>query len=139
MSDEQIRGATIWERLRIMITHVKTVAVYVEDQDKDLAFFTGKLGFEVRRKEQMGPNAQWIELAPKGAETCLVIYPNAMMKDWSERKPSVVFHCQDAEATYKELSARGVNFTEAPKRMPWGVYAQFVDPDGNVFLLTSPP
>ncbi|MBI3894830.1 MAG: VOC family protein [Acidobacteria bacterium] len=41
-----------------MITHVKTVTIYVSDQQEALRFYTDKLGFEVRRSEAMGPN--WI-------------------------------------------------------------------------------
>lgn len=122
-----------------MITNIKTVAIYVEDQVRAVEFYTVKLGFEARRKEQMGPNAHWIELAPKGAQTCLVMYPKSMMKDWKERKPSIVFACDDAKATYEELKNRGVIFLDEPKGMAWGTFATFRDPDGNELLLTSPP
>ncbi len=49
----------------------------------------------------------------------------------------MVFGCEDAKATYRELSGRGVKFTQAPKTMPWGTFAQFVDPDENEFVLTE--
>jgi len=55
-----------------MITSIGTVSVYVRDQEKAVKFYTEKLGFEVRRNEPMGPNARWIELAPKGAQTRIV-------------------------------------------------------------------
>ena len=122
-----------------MITSIKTVAIYVEDQNRALEFYTTKLGFEVRRKEQMTANVHWIELAPKGGQTCLVIYPKAMMKDWRERKPSIVFACADARATSEELKSRGVVFLDPPKDMSWGTFATFRDPDGNELVLTSPP
>jgi lactoylglutathione lyase len=121
-----------------MLTRIKTVAVYVEDQERAVAFYTDKLGFEVRRKEQMGPNAYWIELAPPGAQACVLLYPRAMMADWREKRASVMFACPDAEASYCDLSERGVPFKHPPSRMPWGVFATFVDPDGNEFLMTSP-
>ena len=44
---------------------------------------------------------------------------------------------ENAEATYQELTARGVRFLEPPKMMPWRIYAQFADPDGDEFLITS--
>jgi len=49
----------------------------------------------------------------------------------------MVFGCEDAKATYRELSRRGVKFTQTPKTMPWGTFAQFVDPDENEFVLTE--
>lgn len=120
-----------------MIRSIRTVAVYVADQQLALEFYTTKLGFEVRRNEPMGPNASWIELAPPEAQTCLVIYPRAMMKNWQELKPSVVFLCDDAHATCNELAAKGVRITDQPKKMAWGTYAKFADLDGNEFLLMS--
>lgn len=121
-----------------MITYIKTVAIYVADQPSAISFYTEKVGLEVRRREPMGPHGDWVELAPKGGQSCLVLYPRGLMPDWETRRPSVVFHCTDAEQTYRELASRGVEFPQPPQRMPWGVFAQFADPDGNEFLLQSP-
>jgi lactoylglutathione lyase len=118
-----------------MITRIATVAVYVEDQDKAEEFWTRQVGFEVKRRDKMGPQASWLEIGPRGGTTNLVIYPRSMMRDWREMKPSLVFGCDDFEATYENLKGNGVEFLEEPKKMPWGTYAQFRDLDGNVFLL----
>ena len=40
-----------------MITHIATVAVYVDDQEKAEEFWTKQVGFETKRKEPMGPQA----------------------------------------------------------------------------------
>ena len=120
-----------------MIGPIKTVSVYVEDQEAALRFYTEKLGFQVRRRLPMGPAALWIEVAPPGAGTCLVLYPRAMMPDWAELKPSIVFHCPDVEALCPELESRGVSVTQQPVKMAWGTFAQFADPDGNSFGVTS--
>lgn len=120
-----------------MIGPIKTVGVYVEDQTRSLEFYTQKLGFVLRRTIPMGPAANWLELSPPSAESSLVLYPKSMMADWAERKPSIVFHCADVEKTYRELQARGVHFNMEPKQLPWGMFASFLDPDGNEFGLTS--
>lgn len=91
-----------------MIGPIKTVGIYVEDQQKAIELYTQKLGFEVRRKEPMEPKAFWIEVAPPGAETRFVLYPKAMMPDWAQLKSSVVFHCPDVEKTCRRLEAAGV-------------------------------
>ena len=121
-----------------MIQAIKNIAVYVADQQKALDFYTQKLGFEVRRRQALGPHGDWIEIAPPGGQTGLVLYPRALMPAWQELKPSVVFQCDNVEATCKELAARGVAITGPPRIMAWGVYAKFADPDGNEFLLTTP-
>ena len=117
-----------------MITNVKTVAVYVSDQEAALRFYTEKLGFEVRRNEPMGAQGSWLEEAPPGAETRVVIYPRSMMVDWEARKPSIVLGCQDTEAAHRKLSQRGVDFIQKPTKMAWGIFAIFKDLDGNEFV-----
>lgn len=118
-----------------MITHIATVAVYVENQAEAVKFWTEQVGFAVHQNHPMGPDASWTEVGPKGAQSCLVLYPRRMMPNWQELKPSIIFACEDVEKTYAEMSGRGVKFLEAPKAMPWGTYARFEDPDGNQFLL----
>jgi len=118
-----------------MITNIATAAIYVEDQQKSLYFWTKMLGFEMRANHAMGAEGNWIEVAPKGAQSCIVLYPKSMMANWGERRPSIVFFCDNVEKTYKELKSKGVKFTEEPKKMSWGVCAMFEDPDGNQFLL----
>lgn len=118
-----------------MIKRIATVTVYVENQQEALRFWTEQVGFEVRRNQAMGPEAFWLEVAPAGAESCLVIYPKKLMPNWNELKPSIVFECTEFQETYEGMVARGVKFLEEPKTMPWGTFVRFQDPDGNEFLL----
>ena len=120
-----------------MIGLIKTIGIYVEDQEKAVSFYEETLGFEVRRSLPMGPNASWVEVAPPDGETCLVLYPRAMMPSWKELKPSVVFFCPDVEETCRRLSSLGVRISMPPTQMAWGMFAQFLDPDGNELGLTS--
>jgi lactoylglutathione lyase len=120
-----------------MIGPIKTVTVYVNDQQKALEFYTQKLGFEVRRSLPMGPNGQWVEVSPSGAQTCLVLYPKSMMPNATTPMLGVVFHCSDVESTCRHLESLGVHIGMSPKEMPWGMFASFQDPDGNEFGLTS--
>jgi lactoylglutathione lyase len=118
-----------------VISKIATAAVYVDDQRQALQFWTKQVGFEVHREQPMGPHASWVEVGPRGAESCLVMYPKSMMADWAARKPSIVFECESLQKTYEELSERGVHFTQEPKEMPWGPFAIFIDLDGNWFGL----
>ena len=120
-----------------MVTHVGTVAVYVTDQKQALSFWMKQVGFVIHREHAMGPDARWIEVGPSGAKSALVLYPRAMMADWAERKPSIVFECDDVQRTYEEMQERGVRFPQPPKEMAWGRFALFEDPDGNSFGLRS--
>jgi predicted enzyme related to lactoylglutathione lyase len=116
---------------------IKTVGVYVSDQARAVEFYTKRLGFTVRRELPMGANGKWVEVSPPDGQTCLVLYPRSLMPQWEQLKATVVFHCPDVEDTCNWLRAAGVTITAQPKKMPWGTFAMFADPDGNVFGLTS--
>jgi len=45
------------------------------------------------------------------------------------------FAVDEVEKTYRELSERGVEFVQPPKRESWGTSAVFKDPDGNSFVI----
>jgi lactoylglutathione lyase len=106
-----------------MITRVKLVTVYVADQAAARRFYVEALGFEVRREMPMGPGATWLEVAPPGGQTVVVLYPRALMAGWETMKPSIVFACESVEATHAALERGGVAFTQAPTRMAWGTSA----------------
>ena len=118
-----------------MIEKIATAAIYVTDQDSANRFWEKQVGFEIRRDLSMGTEARWLEMAPPGADSCIVIYPKSMMEDWAERKPSLVFECDDIAKTYKSMAERGVEFSQEPKEMPWGKFAIFLDPEGNWYGL----
>src|SRR5690242_20837709 len=99
-----------------MISNISSVSVIVSDQDRSLAFYTEKLGFELQMDAPMG-QSRWIQLAPKGAQTGLVLgMPTSDMppeiyartKSMMGGFANFIFNVDDMQATYDELSARGV-------------------------------
>jgi predicted enzyme related to lactoylglutathione lyase len=126
-----------------VITGISTVSVVVSDQDRSLAFYTEKLGFELLMDAPMG-QSRWIQLAPKGAKTGLVLGKPTedMPPEIYERTKSMlggftnfIFDVDDMQATYAELTARGVEFEDKPAQQPWGWWASIKDPDGNIIGL----
>ncbi|HWP43516.1 MAG TPA: VOC family protein [Blastocatellia bacterium] len=120
-----------------MIKHVKFASIPVRDQSKALAFYTEKLGFEVVTDQPMDEGMRWIEVKPAGAETKVVLSACPEEADRIGTFSNVVFGTEDVRATYEELKAKGVEFIKPPTDEPWGVYAQFVDSEGNQLLLVS--
>lgn len=119
-----------------MITRIAKVSVYVRDQQKALDFYTGTLGFEVVSDEPMGAGRRWIEVAPPGAETALVLWvPDDDMKDRIGTFSGIVFSADDVAATHRTLRGQGVHFAQEPVDQPGGFMGTFTDPDGNVFVL----
>jgi len=120
-----------------MIKQLKFASIPTRDQDAALAFWTEKMGFRVATDQPMGPGQRWIELAIPGAQTAIVLFTPDGQDDRVGTFFNGSFGCDDVEYTYRQLSERGVNFTEKPQQQPWGTFAKFTDPDGNIFVLSS--
>lgn len=120
-----------------MIKSIATIAVYVDDQEKALDFWVNKVGFVKKADNDMGHGFRWIEVAPKDAESAIVLYPKQLMPIWNELKPSVVFNCTDVDKYFKELSGKGVEFSREPQKKGQTTFASFKDPEGNEFLLRN--
>ncbi len=114
-----------------MIRSVYSVTIYVHNQNEAIRFYREMFGFEVRRYEPLGPAGSWVEMAPPGRETVLVLYPQAMQTDWKMRRGFILLACDDVAATHEAMVAKGVNFTQEPSSLGWGIMALFTDPSGN--------
>lgn len=121
-----------------MIKGIKFAGVPVRDQDLALAFYTERLGFKVVTDQPFDERQRWIELGIPGAESRIVLFTPDGAEDRIGSRSNVTFMADDVEATYEELTARGVEFTNPPESMPWGTFAVFEDPEGNTFVLSSP-
>jgi catechol 2,3-dioxygenase-like lactoylglutathione lyase family enzyme len=122
------------------IAGVGTVFVPVSDQDRAIDFYVNKLGFELRTDTSYGEGYRWVEVAPPGAVTVVALVPP--MEDGSGSAVGsdmgFGYDCDDFEAAYEQLVARGVEFEE-PMRMepPVPPMAYFRDQDGNRVLLVQ--
>jgi catechol 2,3-dioxygenase-like lactoylglutathione lyase family enzyme len=127
--------------------------LWVHDQDEALAFYTEKLGMEVRNDvtlPEMG-DFRWLTVSPAGQEdfgiVLMAIPGEPVMTDESAEQVrgvmakgfagTVFLTTDDCQASYEELKARGVEFTETPEERPYGIDAGFRDPSGNSFRLTE--
>lgn len=119
-----------------MIKGIKFASVPTRDQEKALKFFTEKLGFQILTDQPFG-SQRWIELGISTAETTLVLFTSPGHEQLIGQFQPVVFWSDNVESTYKEMSAKGVQFVQPPKTEHWGTSAIFKDPDGNQFLIAS--
>jgi catechol 2,3-dioxygenase-like lactoylglutathione lyase family enzyme len=106
---------------------IANAQLWVHDQDEALAFYTQKLGFEVRSDVTMPElgDFRWLTVGPAGQPDfaiTLMAIPGAPVMD---------------SETAEELKARGVEFTEEPEERPYGIDSGFRDPSGNSFRLTQ--
>lgn len=120
-----------------MIKSIKFASIPVRDQDRALEFYTSKLGFSIVTDQPMGEGQRWIELGIPGAETRVVLFTAQGQEDRIGTFSNIVFSSENVEKTYQELSQKGVEFAEEPKKQAWGTFAVLKDPDGNQFVLST--
>jgi uncharacterized glyoxalase superfamily protein PhnB len=132
-----------------------TAQVWVHDQDEALAFYTRKLGWEVRSDvtvPEMG-NFRWLTVGPASQpdiSVVLMAIPGPPVMDAQTAQQvrdlmakgfagTLFLTTEDVHAAYKELTARGVEFVEPPEERPYGIDSAFRDPSGNNLRLTQVP
>ena len=120
-----------------MISQIHSTTIKGSDQDAALRFYTDVLGWEKREDDTLPAGYRWLTVAPRGAETALVLEKTEQGVPTGHTGISLI--SDDLQRTYEELSAKGVGFRQAPERMPWGDLATwFSDPDGNDVFIVEP-
>jgi len=132
---------------------IANAQLWVHDQDEALAFYTDKLGMEVRSDvtlPEMG-DFRWLTVGPPGQEDFAVVLmaiPGAPVMDdgtagevrnlMSKGFAGTVFlTTDDVRGDYEQLKGRGVEFTEEPEERPYGIDCGLRDPSGNSLRLTQ--
>jgi predicted enzyme related to lactoylglutathione lyase len=132
---------------------IATTQVWVHDQDVALDFYTNKLGMEVREDvtvPELG-NFRWLTVGTPGQPDVAIVLmpvpgPPVFDEDTAQQISDLVakggctavfLTTDDCKASYEELKARGVEFTEEPEERPYGIDCGFRDPFGNAFRLTQ--
>jgi predicted enzyme related to lactoylglutathione lyase len=121
------------------ITEVATVAVPTRDHDAALAFYVGKLGFEVRMDAEFAPGMRWVEVAPAGGATTIALAP-APEGAVTGVDTGIRLTTADADADHAVLLAAGVDVDDEILRWPEvPPMFSFRDPEGNTLYLVERP
>jgi uncharacterized glyoxalase superfamily protein PhnB len=132
---------------------IANAQLWVHDQDEALAFYTEKLGMVTRADvtlPEMG-GFRWLSVGPADQPDIAIVLmaipgPPLFDADTAEQVRSLMakgfagtifLTTDDVHADFRELSSRGVEFTEAPEERPYGIDCGFRDPSGNAFRLTQ--
>jgi catechol 2,3-dioxygenase-like lactoylglutathione lyase family enzyme len=129
-----------------MLTSLTSVNVWVHDQDEALAFYTDKLGLELRQDvtvPELG-NFRWLTVGLPGQDVALALLtvpgPPVFDADTRDKLTELMakgaavglfFSTDDVHASYEELKRRGVEFQQEPEQQPYGIDVGFRDPSGN--------
>jgi catechol 2,3-dioxygenase-like lactoylglutathione lyase family enzyme len=137
-----------------MLKQLTHVQIWVHDQDEALAFYTEKLGMELREDvtvPEMG-NFRWLSVGVPGQpdiSITLMAVPGPPVFDEDTRaqietllakgaEGGLFFGTDDCRGSYEELKDRGVEFLQEPEERPYGIDAGFRDPSGNSFRMVQP-
>jgi predicted enzyme related to lactoylglutathione lyase len=135
------------------MTKISTAQLWVHDQDEALKFYTEKVGMEVRSDvtvPELG-NFRWLTVAPAGQTDVAIVLmaipgPPVLDSDTADQigalmakgfAGTIFLTTEDCQASYDELTQRGVEFVEPPETRPYGIDSAFRDPSGNNIRLTQ--
>jgi uncharacterized glyoxalase superfamily protein PhnB len=127
--------------------------LWVHDQEEALKFWTEKVGMEVRADVTLPEigDFRWLTVGPPNqpdvAITLMAIPGPPIMDEATAEQVrdlmskgfagTIFLTTDDVKASYEELKARGVEFSEAPEERPYGIDSGFRDPSGNSVRLTQ--
>jgi catechol 2,3-dioxygenase-like lactoylglutathione lyase family enzyme len=134
-----------------MLKQLTHAQIWVHDQEEALAFYTEKLGLELREDvtvPELG-NFRWLSVGVPGqpdVSITLMAVPGPPVFDEETRAQiqavlakgaagGLFFTTDDIQGSYEELKGRGVEFSQEPTEQPYGIDAGFRDPSGNQFRM----
>ena len=122
------------------LSNIGVVMFAVADQDAALAFYTEKLGFEVRGDSRFGEHGEmrWLEVAPPGSRARLALNPPMGGEPGGS---SIGVETADVLGEHARLSAvGGIDIDPEPMRPP-GAPLMFMlrDLDGNHIVVVEEP
>ncbi|MGX7873958.1 VOC family protein [Mesorhizobium sp. ORM6] len=124
---------------------IKLTSIYVDDQEKALAFYTGVLGMTKKADFSNGP-FRWLTVAspdePEGTELQLALNDKPAAKAYQQAmfeqgQPAVMFFTDDVKGDHERIKARGGTFTMAPTEVTGSTIAQVNDGCGNLVQITQ--
>jgi predicted enzyme related to lactoylglutathione lyase len=118
-----------------MIAGLYSVAVFVTDIERAIAFYADDLGLPLMKRGSFG--AEFLE-----GDCRLGVHPavHADARALVGRHTGITFQVKDLLDFCERLHQRNVRFLNEPTQQSWGIMAMVADPDGNVIALwESPP
>ncbi|MFD3261499.1 VOC family protein [Paenibacillus lentus] len=121
-----------------MISKVGQIMLYVNNQDEAVNFWTEKIGFSIISEEDNGQGMRWIEVAPTGAETSIILHNKEFVAKMSPGlnlgTPSLMFFTENLDELHSDLSHKNIKVGDIVN-MPSGRVFNFADHEENYFAV----
>jgi catechol 2,3-dioxygenase-like lactoylglutathione lyase family enzyme len=126
---------------KLNLSQVGRVVVMVDDTDRAIDFYVGKLGFEKVVDIPMGggDDYRWVEVALNGTPTTIALAPPPPGKDAGGAETGIILDTSDVDADHATLKGDGVDVDDEVTRYgdPVPPMFWFRDPDRNVLMLVQ--
>lgn len=130
----------------MLTQRIALVSLVVDDYDDALAFFIGKLGFDLVEDTFVPEQSKrWVVVTPPGAREARLLLAKASTAEQKSRVGSqtggrvfLFLHTDNFRRDYERYKANGIEFVREPKREPYGMVAVFKDLYGNLWDLLEP-
>ena len=111
------------------------VSLLVADYDEAIAFYTQKLGFELKEDSPQGTK-RWVVVAPE--QGCAILLAKASQPEQQAQigqqgagRVWLFLETDQFWTDYQQMQAAGVVFLESPRQEPYGTVVVFTDLYGN--------
>ena len=117
---------------------IGAITLVVPDYDAAIAFYVGKLGFDLIEDTRLTDTKRWVLVAPKGSTESRLLLAKADGKaqeaaigNQAGGRVFLFLNTDDFDRDHAAMSASGVEFLEEPRSESYGKVAVFRDPFGN--------
>lgn len=127
-----------------MNRRIALVTLVVADYDEAIAWYTGKLGFQLLEDIDQG-HKRWVVVGPADGSGAALLLARASDEEQRGRignqtggRVGFFLHTDDFRRDHATMTGRGVEFLEAPREEPYATVAVFRDLYGNAWDLLEP-
>ncbi len=128
-----------------MKQYIAHIALVVDDYDKAIDFYCGKLNFRLIEDTVLSAEKRWVLVAPQGAKECCILLAKAANETQANSignqtggRVGFFLFTDDFWRDYKAMQDQEIEFARPPKEEPYGTVAVFKDPYGNLWDLLQP-
>ena len=129
-----------------MAQRLAHMALVVREYDEAIAFYVGKLGFELLEDTDLGGGKRWVRVRPPGGDGAALLLARAVGDEQQSRignqtggRVFLFLETDDFRRDYDAYRAAGVRFVRDPSEETYGKVAVFEDLYGNLWDLIEPP
>ncbi|MNM38044.1 Glyoxalase/Bleomycin resistance protein/Dioxygenase superfamily protein [compost metagenome] len=127
-----------------MSRRIALVTLVVADYDEAIAWYTGKLGFQLLDDIDQG-RKRWVVVGPTDNRAAALLLARASDEEQRSRignqtggRVGFFLNTDDFWRDHAAMIERGVEFLEAPREEPYATVAVFRDLYGNTWDLLEP-